>query len=126
MIQEEEDNARIKAAEEEASKAKFNAVEEEFSKLEREEDEVAQKKKLNKKKKKGRKVVEQPLDELGPKLNLLAGDVSNTRSMFERNRANVEEPKEPQKLTKINKLTVNPFENMNTAYTQNNGLSLDL
>merc|ERR1712129_74180 len=71
--------------------------------------------KKNKKKKRGRKVVEQPLDDLGPKLNLLAGDVSNTRSMFERNRANVGEPKEPLKLTKINKLTVNPFEKINTV-----------
>ena len=113
-LEEEEEKARIRAVEEEEKMAKIKAVEEEFSKLEREEDEAAKKKKASKKKKKPKKNETEAADP-GPKLNLMAGDVTNTRSMFERSKKDVEDNKEPPRPARVNKLTTNPFENMNTA-----------
>merc|ERR1712083_371869 len=90
-LEEEEEKARIRAVEEEEKMAKIKAVEEEFSKLEREEDEAAKKKKASKKKKKPKK--NETEADPGPKLNLMAGDVTNTRSMFERSKKDVEDNK---------------------------------
>merc|ERR1711974_288759 len=112
--EEEEEQARIKAVEEEEKMAKIKAVEEEFSKLERGGDEAEKKKKASKKKKKTKKNETEAVDS-GPKLNLMAGDVSNTRSMFEKSKKGVEDNKEPPRPARVNKLTTNPFENMNST-----------
>merc|ERR1712192_153889 len=113
-LEEEEEKARIKAVEEEEKMAKIKAVEEEFSKLEREEDEAAKKKKAGKKKKKTKKNETEAVDS-GPKLNLMAGDVSNTRRMFEKSKKGGEDNKEPPRPARVNKLTTNPFENMSST-----------
>merc|ERR1712115_140521 len=89
-------------------------IEQEFIKLEKEEDEAAAKKKVVKKKKKNKKVNEDPV-EAPPKINLLAGDITNVRSVFEKNKKQVDHIKEPLKPVRINKLTVNPFEHLNTS-----------
>merc|ERR1712192_39935 len=115
-LEEEEEKARIKAVEEEEKMAKIKAVEEEFSKLEREDDEAAKKKKAGKKKK--TKKNETEAVDSGPKLNLMAGDVSNTRSMFEKSKKGVEDNKEPPRPARVNKLTTNPFENMSGSTEQ--------
>merc|ERR1711971_980056 len=116
-LEEEEEAARIKAVEEEKKMAKIKAVEEEFSKLELEEDEAAKKKKAGKKKRKTKKNETEAVDS-GSKLNLMAGDVSNTRSMFEKSKKGVEDNKEPPRPARVNKLTTNPFENMSGSTEQ--------
>jgi len=110
----EEEILKQQKIEEELNMERIRNIEEEFIKLEKEEDEAAAKKKVVKKKKKNKKVNEDPV-EAPPKINLLAGDVTNVRSVFEKNKKQVDHIKEPLKPVRINKLTVNPFEHLNTS-----------
>ena len=112
----EEELKQQQIVEEENTKARIKAVEQEFANLEQEEDEAAAKRKVSKKKKKTKKDEEEvPLDVAPKTINLLAGDVSNTRSMFEKAKKGMDEVKEPSRPVRINKLTVNPFENFNST-----------
>merc|ERR1712126_507404 len=108
----EEEIIKQQKIEEELNMERIRNIEEEFIKLEKEGDEAAAKKKVVKKKKKNKKVNEDTV-EAPPKINLLAGDVTNVRSVFEKNKKQVEHIKEPLKPVRINKLIVNPFENLN-------------